>query len=54
MTLDFNARLCYQKVKGTGGGAETNQSNATNSNGGYVVFAPVEKLISGGMTMMKT
>ena len=49
LTFDFNARLSYQKVKGTGSGADDNQSSATTSvNARSVVFAPVEKLISGG------
>ena len=48
LTFDFNARLSYQKVKGTGSGADDNQSSATTSvNARSVVFAPVEKLISG-------
>ena len=31
LTFDFNARLSYQKVKGTGSGADDNQSSATTS-----------------------
>lgn len=31
LTLDFNARLSYQKVDGLSSGADTNESNAANS-----------------------
>ena len=45
LTLDFNARLSYQKVNGLGSGADTNESNATNSIvHRTIVFRPVDPI----------
>ena len=45
LTLDFNARLTYAKIRGLSGGAETNQSNAANSIvASTISYAPVDPL----------
>ena len=45
LTLDFNARLSYQKVNGLGSGADTNENNATNSIvHRTIVFRPVDPI----------
>lgn len=47
LTLDFNGRMAFTKVKGLSGGAETNQSNAANSIVANTIrWRPVEPLIS--------
>jgi TonB-linked SusC/RagA family outer membrane protein len=45
LSLDFNARLSYAKIKGLSGGAETNQSNAANSIVAATInYRPIEPL----------
>ena len=47
-TLDFNARLSYQKVNGLGSGADTNESNAANSIvARTVIFRPIDPITAG-------
>lgn len=47
LTLDFNVRLSYAKIKGLSGGAETNQSNAANSIvASTISYAPVDPLVA--------
>ncbi len=45
ISLDFNARLSYQKVKGLSGGADSNESSAANSLiARSVIYKPVTEL----------
>lgn len=45
LTLDFQARMAYQKVKGLSGGADTNESSAANSIvANSVRFRPISQL----------
>ena len=45
LTLDFQARLANQKIKGLSGGADTNESNAANSTvAKSVTFRPISPL----------
>lgn len=45
LTLDFQARLANQKIKGLSGGADTNESNAANSIvAKSVTFRPIDPL----------
>ena len=47
MTLDFNGRMAFTKLKGLNGGADTNESNAANSAvANSVKWNPVEALVS--------
>ena len=49
LTLDFNARLAYTKINGLGSGADTNESNASNSIvAKTVTFRPVDPLFISG------
>ena len=45
LTLDFNARMSYQKVNGLGSGADTNESNAANSIvARTIIFRPIDPI----------
>ena len=47
LTLDFNGRMAFTKLKGLNGGADTNESNAANSAvANSVKWNPVEALVS--------
>ncbi len=48
LSLDFNARLTYQKVDGLSGGADANESSAANSLiARSVIYKPVEEIAAG-------